>query len=155
MLAHQQHAGRGRCDRPRVGRSAPYQRAWRFTILGFSSTNLRPITVSEGGLIPKIPTQTPNKNLRKIMVFSQATTLIQDCENPLTPTAICAIPITGKICGGDSGGPAVADLDRDGRWVQYGIHSFAGSPCGSGRDGYEEVSQWTDTILEKITYQTP
>ena len=85
----------------------------------------------------------------------QATTSILDCENPLTPTAICARPITGKICGGDSGGPAVADLDGDGRWVQYGINSFAIGQCGLGIDGYEEVSQWTDTILEKITHQTP
>ena len=78
-----------------------------------------------------------------------------DFENPLTPTAIYAKPISGKVCKGDSGGPAVADLDGDGRWVQYGIHSIASDPCGTGIDGYEEVSQWTDTILEKITYQTP
>ena len=64
--------------------------------------------------------------------------------------------MSGKICSGDSGGPAVADLDGDGRWVQYGIHSFGTiKQCGAGRDGYEEVSQWTDTILEKITHQTP
>ena len=89
--------------------------------------------------------------------FCQATTSIQDCENPLTTTDICAISISGKGCKGNSGGPAVADLDGDGRWVQYGINSFASpvKPCGTGIDGYEEVSQWTDTIMEKITYQTP
>ena len=64
--------------------------------------------------------------------------------------------MSGKICSGDSGGPAVADLDGDGRWVQYGIHSSGSSlTCGRGIDRYEEVSQWTDTILEKITYETP
>ena len=83
--------------------------------------------------------------------FVQATTSTQACDDPATPTAVCAKPITGKICGGDSGGPAVADLDGDGRWVLYGINSFGGVACGFGTDGYEDVSQWTDTILEKIT----
>ena len=92
-------------------------------------------------------------NTEQQFLFLQATTSIKDCNNPATPTAVCAEPVTGKICGGDSGGPTVADLDGDGRWVLYGINSFGGYPCGKGGDGYEDVSQWTDTILDKITYE--
>ena len=60
--AHQQNSSRSGSEGPRVGRSHLHGLDWRFTILGFSSTNLWPITVSEGGLIPKIPTQIPYKN---------------------------------------------------------------------------------------------
>ena len=88
------------------------------------------------------------------MKYFQATTTTFDCDNSRTPTAFCAAYKTGKICGGDSGGPVVADLDGDGRWVLYGVNSF-GNGCGNSwglYDGYEEVSQHVSTILSKITY---
>ena len=66
---------------------------------------------------------------------------------------ICSRYLTGKTCGGDSGGAVVADRDGDGRWVLYGIASF-GTACGSreGYSGYVDVASFTNTILPLIAF---
>lgn len=43
---------------------------------------------------------------------------------------LCGKYKTGRVCGGDSGGTAVADRDADGVWVQYGIMSYITGPQG-------------------------
>ena len=66
------------------------------------------------------------------------------------PKVVCATYETGRVCGGDSGGPVVADKDNDGRFVLYGIVSFGTVPCNEGfgsYDGYSDVSNWYETII--------
>ena len=46
------------------------------------------------------------------------------------PKVLCGKYKTGRVCGGDSGGTAVADRDADGVWVQYGIMSYIKGPQG-------------------------
>ena len=63
---------------------------------------------------------------------------------------VCATYETGRVCGGDSGGPVVADKDGDGRFVLYGIVSFGTVPCNVGTgsyDGYADVSHWYERII--------
>ena len=81
----------------------------------------------------------------------QATTETMACNNPNTPSVFCAKHQTGVSCAGDSGGPVVADLDGNGRWVLYGIVSFGSEYCVRDQVvGFEEVSQHANTILSKI-----
>ena len=62
----------------------------------------------------------------------------------------------GEGCKGDSGGPVVADLDRDGVWVQYGLVSFGTGPegfilCGQATYScFTDVSQWTDKVISLV-----
>ena len=67
------------------------------------------------------------------------------------PNFICSRYLTGKTCGGDSGGAIVGDRNEDGTWLLYGIVSF-GTECGtrSGYSGYVDVAAWTSTILPMI-----
>ena len=68
---------------------------------------------------------------------------------------VCARKDGGYTCGGDSGGPAVADRDNDGTWVLYGLTSFgtgaAGSGCGvKTHTGFTDVAVFADTILSIV-----
>ena len=61
----------------------------------------------------------------------------------------------GYTCGGDSGGPAVADRDGDGTWVLYGLTSYGagaeGFECGKKtHTGFTDVSAFTDIIMSLI-----
>ena len=81
------------------------------------------------------------------------------------PNVICGKYKSGRVCGGDSGGTAVADRDGDGVWVQYGIMSYITGPSSStgssvrceakpeedrDRDGFVDVSAYADEILSQI-----
>ena len=63
----------------------------------------------------------------------------------------CTMKDGGYTCAGDSGGPAVADRDRDGTWVQYGLTSFGNGDCGvSTHTGFTDVAAYVETILAVV-----
>ena len=75
----------------------------------------------------------------------------RECGN--VQKVLCAKEDDGYVCVGDSGGPAVADRDRDGTWVQYGITQFGYGDCGDatdGNDAFVDVSAYVDEILVQI-----
>ena len=110
-------------------------------------SNVMPKARSNG-----FPFQTREGNIVHIQTKFQGTVTTFDCQSSW-PNFICSEYQTGKVCGGDSGGAVVADLNEDGTWLLYGIVSFA-TGCGtsSGYDGYVDVATWTDTILPMIVY---
>ena len=64
---------------------------------------------------------------------------------------VCARKDGGYTCGGDSGGPAVADRDTDGTWVLYGLTSFGIGGCGvKTHTGFTDVALFADTILALV-----
>ena len=67
------------------------------------------------------------------------------------PGVVCARKDGGYTCGGDSGGPAVADQDGDGTWVQYGLVSFGNGGCAvKDHTAFTDGSTFADTILTLI-----
>ena len=69
------------------------------------------------------------------------------------PNVVCARKDGGYTCGGDSGGPAVADRDNDGVWVQYGLVSFGNNAnCGlKDKTGFTDVSVWADELISVVS----
>ena len=65
---------------------------------------------------------------------------------------VCTYFVDGRVCGGDSGGALVADMDSDGRWVLYGVTSFISIPCErtDGYEGFADVAHWADTIISQV-----
>ena len=64
------------------------------------------------------------------------------------PGVVCARKDGGYTCGGDSGGPAVADQDGDGTWVQYGLVSFGNGGCAvKDHTAFTDVSTFVNTIM--------
>lgn len=57
---------------------------------------------------------------------------------------------TGQICSGDSGGPQFAEVD--GRWVQWGIHSWGDQNCQyeSGSTRTDLGADWIMEIVEEV-----
>ena len=89
------------------------------------------------------------------------------------PNVICATPQDGKICGGDSGGALVgnmetswsifpylcyafhsskADRDNNGVWVLYGITSYGYGDCNyqGAYSGFVDVAAWSRTLLDIV-----
>ena len=68
-------------------------------------------------------------NKQAIYLQAVLTTVhFEECRG--TPKVLCGKYKTGRVCGGDSGGSAVADRNGDGVWVQYGIMSYIYGPIG-------------------------
>ena len=73
------------------------------------------------------------------------------CWNRPDKLVFCARKDGGYTCGGDSGGPAVADLDGDGTWILYGLVSFGNGRCAvKDHTGFTDVFAFADTILSLV-----
>ena len=65
--------------------------------------------------------KTPSFGLNTSFSFFQATlttqkTALCSCSNCGAAKWLCGRYLTGRVCGGDSGGSLAADRDADGRW---------------------------------------
>ena len=67
------------------------------------------------------------------------------------PGVVCARKDGGYTCGGDSGGPAVADQDGDGTWILYGLVSFGNGGCAvKDHTAFTDAFAFADTILSLV-----
>ena len=94
--------------------------------------------------------------MKQYQHFNQATVTTQSCDEDWEQgnwggqTIFCARPRSGISCAGDSGGPAVADMNGDGIWVLYGVVSYSywiGERCsGTYKNGYAKVENHANLI---------
>ena len=64
---------------------------------------------------------------------------VADCPGGNIPGEVCARRDGGHTCGGDDGGPAVADRDGDGTWDELYIIGLSGTLILSKRKCLQEV----------------
>ena len=73
------------------------------------------------------------------------------CWNRPGKLVFCARKDGGYTCGGDSGGPAVADQDGDGTWILYGLVSFGNGGCAvKDHTAFTDIFAFADTILSIV-----
>ena len=94
--------------------------------------------------------------MKQYQYLYQATVTTQSCDLDWEQggwggqTIFCARHRSGKHCGGDSGGPAVADMNGDGIWFLYGVVSYSfhiRNRCtGTYKMGYAKVENHANMI---------
>lgn len=80
-----------------------------------------------------------------------AAMVLDDFDDQFITTLVANNPGRSNICSGDSGGPQMV-LEEDGRWVQWGVHSWGDQFCAqtSGSTRVDSFGEWIIDQIEDV-----